>query len=129
MSWDIILFNSRQKIESIDELDSDLLEPIDFTVILENSFSEIIRDDNLIEIKGKDFTIDFCTDNELVSNQLLSLHGENGLFELIELAKLHGWQIFDTGLGSMIDIENPVKNGYENHQKYVEQIIKENNQY
>ena len=45
-------------------------------------------------------------------------------FELIELAKKYGWQIFDTGLGEMIDLDNPEKNGYENHREYVEQIMK-----
>ena len=40
----------------------------------------------------------------------LSLYGENGLFELIELAKKYGWKIFDTGLGEMIDLDN-----WQNH--------------
>jgi hypothetical protein len=124
MSWDIVLFNSKEKIESIEELDEDKLEPIDFTNILESSFSEIVKDENHREIKGKDFMIDFFTDDEPVSNKMLSLYGENGLFELIELAKRQGWQIFDTGLGSMIDLENPGNNGYENHRMYVEQIMK-----
>jgi len=60
----------------------------------------------------------------LVSNKILSLYGENGLFELIEIAKRQGWQIFDTELGSMIDLDNPENNGYKNHRKYVEQIMK-----
>ncbi|GAB5408541.1 MAG: hypothetical protein BalsKO_09060 [Balneolaceae bacterium] len=124
MSWDIVLFNSKETISSIEELDEDKLEPIDFTGILENSFEDIIKDDNHREIKGKDFSIDFFTDEEMVSNKMLSLYGENGLFELIELAKQHGWQIFDTGLGNMIDLKNPENNGYENHRKYVEQIMK-----
>ena len=124
MSWDIVLFNSKETISSIEELDEDKLESIDFTGILENSFENILKDDNHREIKGKDFSIDFFTDNEMVSNKMLSLYGENGLFELIELAKQHGWQIFDTGLGKMIDLKTPENNGYENHRKYVEQIIK-----
>ncbi len=124
MSWDIVLFNSKQTIKSIEELDEDKLEPIDFTGILENSFNEVIENDNHRGIKGKDFSIDFFTDDEMVSNKMLSLYGENGLFELIELAKKHGWQIFDTGLGSMIDLENPKNNGYNNHRKYVALIMK-----
>ena len=124
MSWDIVLFNSKQEIDSIEDLDENLLEPIEFATILEDSFGEIIKDKNHREIKGKDFSIDFYTDDEPVSNKMVSLYGENGLFELIELAKKYGWQIFDTGLGEMIDLDNPEKNGYENHRKYVEQIIK-----
>ena len=124
MSWDIVLFNSKETISSIEELDEDKLEPIDFTGILENSFEDIIKDDNHRVIKGKDFSIDFFTDDEMVSNKMLSLYGENGLFELIELAKQHDWQIFDTGLGNMIDLKKPENNGYKNHRKYVEQIMK-----
>lgn len=55
---------------------------------------------------------------------MINLYGENGLFELIEIAKQYGWQIFDTGLGEMIDLENPSKNGYKNYRKYVDQILK-----
>jgi hypothetical protein len=123
MSWDIVLFNSREIIKFIEELDESKLESIDFAGILESSFNEVIKNDNHREIKGKDFSIDFFTDDELVSNKMLSLYGENGLFELIELSKQHGWQIFDTGLGSMIDLENPKNHGYENHRTYVEQIM------
>ncbi|WP_282126557.1 hypothetical protein [Marinifilum flexuosum] len=124
MSWDIILFNTKQKINSIEEVDESQLEPIDFSQILESSFREIVKDDNHREIKGKDFSIDFFTDEEPVSNKMLSLYGEHGLFELIELAEKFGWQIFDTGLGEMIDLGNPEKNGYVNHREYVEEIMK-----
>ena len=124
MSWDIILFNTKQKIDSIEDVDESQLESIDFTQILESSFNDIVKNDNHREIKGTNFSIDFFTDGELVSNKMISLYGENGLFELIELAKKLGWQIFDTGLGEMIDLDNPEKNGYENHKKYVDQILK-----
>ncbi len=124
MSWDIVLFNTKQKIDSIEEVDENQLVPIDFTQILESSFAEIVTDDNHREIKGKDFSIDFFTDEELLSNKMISLYRENGLFELIVIAKKYGWQIFDIGIGEMIDLDNPEKNGYENHRKYVEQIMK-----
>jgi len=124
MSWDIVLFNSKQKIKVISELDENQLEPTDFDGILENSFDRIKKDDNHREIIGIDFTIDFFVHNEPVSNTMLSLYGENGLYALIEIAKKHSWQIFDSGIGEMIDLENPEKNGFENHRKYVEQILK-----
>lgn len=118
MSWDVVLFNSKQKIESVDELDESQLEPIDFCQILESSFDQINKDTNYREIVGRDFTIDFFTDTEPSSNIMLSLYGENGLFELIELAKKHEWQIYDSGIDDMIDLGNPEKNGFENHKKY-----------
>ena len=125
MSWDIVLFNSNEIISSIEELNEDKLVPIDFTAIFEKSFDNIAIDNGHGEIKGKDFIIDFYAHDELVSNTMLSLYGENGLFELIELAKQHAWQIFDTSLGSMIDLENPKNNGYENHRNYVAHVMKE----
>jgi hypothetical protein len=123
MSWDIVLFNSRQKINTVAELDENQLEPTDFDGILESSFDQIKKDDNHREIIGTDFTIDFIVHNEPVSNTMLSLYGENELYELIELAKKHNWQIYDSGIGEMIDLKNPEKNGFENHRKYVEQIL------
>ena len=123
MSWDIVLFNSKQKINTVAELDENQLEPTDFSGILESSFDQIKKDENHREIIGTDFTIDFFTDKEHSSNFMLQLYGENGLYELIELAKKHNWQIYDSGIDGMIDLENPEKNGFENHRKYVEQIL------
>lgn len=125
MSWDIVLFNSKKTINSIEEFDKKNLVPTDFTQILEKSFNDVIKDGDYREVNGKDFSIEFSIDEEKESNKLLSLHGEKGLFALIELAKQHGWQIFDIGLGSMIDLQNPENNGYENHRKYIAQVIKQ----
>ncbi|KAA5822463.1 hypothetical protein FPF71_15070 [Algibacter amylolyticus] len=122
MSWDIVLFNSKQKIALVAELDENQLEPTDFSGILESSFDQIKKDDNHREIIGTNFTIEFYRDKEHSSNFMLQLYGENGLYELIELAKKHNWQIYDSGIDGMIDLENPEKNGFENHRKYVEQI-------
>ena len=98
MSWDIVLFNSKQKINTVAELDENLLEPTDFSGILENSFDQIKKDKNHIEIIGTDFTIDFYTDKKHSSNFMLQLYGENGIYELIELSKKHNWQIYDSGI-------------------------------
>ncbi len=123
MSWDIVLFNSKQKINSVAELDENQLEPTDFSGLLENSFDRIKKDENHREIVGADFTIDFFANDEHSGNFMLSLDGENGLYELIELAKKHNWQIYDSGIDGMIDLKNPEKNGFGNHRKYVEQIL------
>ncbi len=125
MSWDIVLFNSKEKIKSVAELDETQLEPTDFSGILETSFDRINKKESHREIVGNDFTIDFFSDDENSSNFMLSLYGENGFFELIELAKKHNWQIYDSGIDGMIDLENPEKNGFDNHRKYVEQMLKQ----
>ncbi len=102
------------------ELDKNQLIPTNFCEIFEKSFKDIIANENHREIKGKDFSINYFQDIEKVSNKLMSLYGENALYELIELAKRYHWQIYDSGIDKMINLENPIKNGYENYIKYVE---------
>lgn len=123
MSWDIVLFNSKQKIHSLVELDENQLEPTDFSGVLEKSFDQLKKDGNYREIIGTNFTIDFFADDEQSSNFMLSLFEENGLYELIELAKKHNWQIYDSGIEEMIDLENPEKNGFVNHKDYIQHIV------
>lgn len=122
MSWDIVLFNSKQKINSVAKLDETQLESTDFSGILETSFNRVNKDKNHREIVGADFTIDFFADSEHSSNFMISLYGENGIYALIELAKKYNWQIYDSGIDGMVDLEYPEKNGFKNHRKYVEQI-------
>ena len=44
----------------------------------------------------------------------------------IELAKKHNWQIYDSGIEEMIDLENPEKNGFVNHKAYIQHIVNRN---
>lgn len=104
-------------------MDDTQLEPTDFSSVLEKHFDQVIKNDNHREIKGKDFAIDYFDDSEKVSNKMFSLYGENGLYELVLLAKKQNWQIFDTALGQMIDLENPSNNGFENFQDYLKHIL------
>lgn len=123
MSWDIILFNSKQKIKSVSDLDENQLEPIDFSGILERSFPQTKFDGKHREIIGADFTIAFFASGHS-SNLMLTLHGEHGLYELIGLAKKFNWQLYDSGLDAMIDLENPEKNGFDNYKNYLAQILR-----
>lgn len=123
MSWDIVLFNSRQTINSIEGVEEEQLEPTDFCSVLEVYFKNIEKDNNHRRIIGQDFEIEYVTDTENVSNKILNLYGEQGLFEIVILSKQNGWQIFDTGLGEMINIENPEKNGYNNFRNHLNQIL------
>jgi|SRR5688572_1572458 len=124
MSWDIVIFNSKQKINSIEEIDEDLFVPIDFNAILDKHFANIIRDGDHREIKGDDYSINYFVNSEPISNMLLNLYGENSIFELIRVSKEYGWQIFDTGNGQMIDLDHPEKNGYGDFQNYLQHMLK-----
>lgn len=123
MSWDIVLFNSRQTIKLVEEIDEEQLEATDFCSALENQFDKIERNDNHRRIIGKDFEIEYFADTGNVSNKILNLYGEEGLFEIVMLARQKGWQVFDTGLGEMLNLDNPEINGYDNFNKYLEQIL------
>ena len=123
MSWDIVIFNSKQRINSPEEVQENLLVPVNFSSILENHFNNILVDGEHREITGDDFSICYFVDKEPVSNKIFNLYGENGLFELIKISKIYNWQIFDTGNGQMIDLENPAKNGYANFQKYLQHVL------
>jgi hypothetical protein len=124
MSWDIVIFSSKQKIDSLEELNKELLVPINFDAALEKYFDNIRQDGDYREISGHDFTLHYYTDPEPVSNKLFFLYGENALFELIRISKIHGWQIFDTGNGEILDLEHPEKNGYENFHKYLQHVLR-----
>jgi hypothetical protein len=126
VSWDIFLFNTKQKANSVEDIDDKQLSSINFCEIFLRHFQNIKKDENHREIIGLEFSIEYFEDEELVNNKMVSIYGENGLFELIELAKKYNWLIFDTGIGEMIDLKNPSRNGYENHQKYVRQILNDN---
>ena len=123
MSWDIFLFSTKQKVNSIEDLDESQFTSINFCDVFESYFQKINKNENHREIIGNEFTIEYFDDEELVSNKMVSIYSEKGLFELIELAKKNHWQIYDTGIGEIIDLKNPSKNGYDNHQKYVNQIL------
>ena len=123
MSWDVILFNSAEKINAVEDLDESKLIPINFCDVLESAFKNIKHDKNHREIRGDGFAIDYFFHDEPVSNMLLNLYGEAALYELINLSVKNNWQIFDTSLGEMIDLNNPSKNGFKNFQSYLKQII------
>lgn len=123
MSWDIVIFNSSQKINTPEEVDENQLIPTSFSSVFKAYFKNIIKSDNHLEIKGKDFTIDYFGDDEPESTILLFLYGENAIYPLIDLATKNNWQIFDTGLGEMLDLNDPSKNGYQNFQAYLKQVL------
>lgn len=124
MSWDIFIFNSTQKIESVENIEVECFIPIDFNEILVSYFENIEINDNSRRIISENYSIEYFISSKTEGNLMLSLYGENALFELIRISKIHNWQIFDTGNGEMIDLENPRKNGYENFQIYLQQVIK-----
>ena len=125
MSWDIVLFSSEQNLISLENLNEDLLKPINFDEVLKSKFENIKKNENHNEIIGKDFSIEYFDDEEIVSNKMLTIYGENGLFELIKISKLENWQIYDSGNDKILNLKKPEQNGYENFQQYLK-FLKDN---
>lgn len=80
MSWDIILFNSSEKINSISNIDEDQLKKTDFTKAIEKNFVKIKEEENYREITGEDFAFEYFVNDEIGSNIMIHLYGENALF-------------------------------------------------
>lgn len=123
MSWDVVLFNTKEKINDLESFDADKLEPINFDQAFENYFKEIKKNDTW-EIIGKDFTIVHYPCNKSETNCMVNLYGENAIYAMAHLAKTNGWQVFDTGLGKMLDLDNPSNNGYNNFQDYLKHVLR-----
>jgi len=125
MSWDVILFNSKEEIDLNDESVADL-EPFDFGGTFAKHFKNIIKEENSSTIEKPGFSIVYY-ENEPSGNILLNLYGEGALQALVELAKIYGWQIYDTAFEGFIDLNNPEANGFEAHEKYAEHIVNGSN--
>lgn len=130
MSWDVVVFNLKRKVASVDEVDESVLVNIgtyaEFETLLRQRYPELSNDDGWLKIEVDDFSLETSLGerNETFSNTIFHLNGENAVYELIELCKAHGWQAFDTALGQMIDLEHPERNGYENHQNFIKHMMK-----
>lgn len=126
MSWDVVIFSSKQKIDFIEEIDDELFVPVDFNEVLKNYFNVITSDEKHRTINGPGFSIEYFADGEPASNVLFQLYGEAALYELVKIARIHHWQIYDTGIGAMLHLDHPEKNGYNNFQAYLQQVLGSN---
>ena len=124
MGWDVVILNSTEKIIRIEDLNEEKLVPVDFSSAFEEYFEKITKKENHWEISGVDFEITYYYNQELCSNIMLNLYGENAIYHLVILALQKGWQIFDTGLGKIIDLSHPENNGYANFQSYLQHVLK-----
>jgi hypothetical protein len=123
MSWDIILFNSKQTISSPENIESEQLVPISFVNLLRTYFKNIEKDGDHYSINEEKYSIAYFDNGELVSNKILHLYGEEAIYAIIHFASQNNLQIFDTGLEQMINLHDPQKNGYENFQGYLNQVL------
>ena len=132
MSWDVVIFNLKKKVSSIEEINEDILIPIatnkEFRSLLTENFPDIKWNDRCGVVEGNDIYIELYlgeNDEETFSNTIFFLRdSETSIFPVIDLCKKYGWQLFDTSLEQMIDLDSPEKNGYSKYRSYVDLIMK-----
>jgi hypothetical protein len=129
MSWDVVVFNLNRKVDSVEEIDETILVDIgtksDFKRIMEENYADIIWDGDWGKIERDGYSIEFSLEatDKPFSNTMVHLYGENAVYDIVELCKKNNWQAYDSGLDQMLDLENPMNNGYQNHQDYVKFIM------
>ena len=132
MSWDVFVFNSKQKIETVEDLDESLLVDIgtwqEFKRLIENQFSNAVFDGNWCTIGGKDFSLETSLGppDEKVDNTIFHLHGNEAIYPLMALCQNNNWQAFDNSLEDMLNLDKPEQNGYSKFAAYLAQIKQHN---
>ena len=130
MSWDVVVFNLNKRVESVDDIKEDVLmdigTPTEFKKILQEHFGSVVWEDTRGKIETPEYALELSIsdDNETFSNTIFHLYGEKAIYALIDLCNENHWQAFDTGLGQMLDLDHPEKNGYKNFQEYLAFILK-----
>jgi hypothetical protein len=127
MSWDIVIFKLSKKVSSVEEIDESVLENVSdtaFKAAINNHFPNVEWQDGLGRIVGSEYEIEFYDGDEgEFSNIIFRMYGEMAIYALIDFCKKNGWQAFDTGLGEMLDLDHPERNGYQDFQNYLAQVL------
>lgn len=125
MAWEIFIFKANETIEDYDSFDDSKLLEVDFVSQLEAYFPNIERDDTFHSIQGDTFAIQYFTSPEdpLQAILIVELRGEKALFELGKVALKEDWQLYDSALGKMLDLQQLSENGYQVFRAYLRQIM------
>jgi hypothetical protein len=119
MSWDIVLFNLSNRVQSVEEISDQMLVNIGsgmyFKQLITEFFPDAICKDDWCAIEFQRCSIQFSFGklDEYFSSKLIHLYGERAIYPILDLCRKFGWQIFDTGSGKMIDIKHPETNGFK----------------
>ncbi|NCD70824.1 hypothetical protein [Mucilaginibacter agri] len=124
MSWDVVLFNSTEKINDLETLNKQALKPADFGKKLKAHFKSIEEEEQFRIIEVEDGNIEYEYSDQPANNLLLSLDGEPALFALVEFAKKNKFQIYDASLESMLNLDKPHVNGYKDYVADVKEDMK-----
>lgn len=126
MSWDVFIFQLKSKVTTIEEIADESILPVDnFVPLLQSSFPDMQLADGRIKIEREGYSIESSdTEGNKPGPAMLQLHGKMAIYPVIDLCKKNNWQLFDTWAGTMLDLDDPAKNGYADFQRYLAQITK-----
>lgn len=130
MSWDIVVFKLNRKVATIEEIDETILLPIgtwkSFGELINAEFQQVSKEDEWCIIEGEKFSLETSLGEpeNFFSNTIFHLYGEAAISPLIYLCKKYQWQAYDTVMGGMIDLDDPERNGFENFNAYLKQILR-----
>lgn len=125
MSWDVFIFHLSKKVTTVEDISDEDILPIDnFISVLQSAFPALRLEDGWIKIEGENYSIELSgtSANNTPRPMMLQLYGEMAIYPVIDLCKKNNWQLFDTGAGAMLDLDEPTKNGYAGFQRYLAQI-------
>jgi hypothetical protein len=130
MSWDVVVFHLKRKVNSVEEIDERVLVDIgtynELEAMIKRRFLTLTNEGGWLKADLGDCSLEtrLGEGNETFSNTVFHLTGEHAIYAMIELCKANGWQAFDTAIGKMLDLEHPERNGYLRHRHYVEHVLK-----
>jgi hypothetical protein len=127
MSWDVLVFNSICKIDAIDEIEevlTDIGTWQEFRQMLQQQFPEASFDGNWCQIENGNAGLETSLGppDEKTSNTIFHLYGPDAIYMVMALCQRYNWQAFDCSLDSILNLDNPEKNGYQNFVTYLAQI-------
>lgn len=133
MSWDVVVFKLKRKVDSVDEINKNILLDIgtrsNFKEMIQNTFPNAVFDNDWCKIENEECSLETSMGDSdgPFSNTIFHLYGEATIYPLIHLCKKYNWQAYDTALDSMIDLETPEINGYEEFNRYLNHVFNSNN--
>ena len=127
MSWDIVVFKLSKEVISVEEIDESVLVEFpseDFKKALIVHFPRMDWDESRVFISGDNYELEcFIPEGDSFSNTIFQLYGEHAVYALVNFCRKEGWQAFDTGLGEMLNLNHPEKNGYLNFQTFLSRVL------
>ena len=125
MSWDVIIINVPEDIETVSELTDDSTAPLGSKNYVLSAISNVfphanVADPTWVVVDGESYSIEFSVGHQdEIEFLMLHVRGDANAIDAIEcLCKLTGWHAFDTAMGDFIDFGANRDKGFRRWQQY-----------